>query len=426
MANYIKDIANVLLSPREALEGRKLKRELENVLSKGMKRQEAQRAAAQIASKFEGLKQADIKRWRTAYALALNTDNPIRSELYGIYKDTLLNDHLISVIQIRIETLLKNEFHIVDEESEEAEPELTKLLNKSWFWQFMTVAWESKLYGFSLIQFGDLFESNEPGVSFEFKDVEAVNRSHIKPEWGIIVREPQDDKGFDYRKPPLSNWLLEVGDKKSLGLLLEATPLAISNKYMGIFWDEFAEMFAAPIRVGKTNTNNDGERTKMAEMLEQMGRNAWGVFDHDTDIEIIETQKKDAYMVYDKRMDRNNKGMSKRVLGTTMITEDGASLSQSQVHQDITEAITDSDKRFMLFTINEQLIPFLTMHGYPFEGKKFKWDDSESLGITAQAEIDKWLIQYFDIDIEYFRKRYNANIVDFKKTTVVEGTVEGK
>lgn len=426
MANLLNDIISVITSPREAIEATKFRRTFENVVAKGQNIKKAQRALAKISSKFEGLKQSDIKKWRNAHALALNTENPIRSELYSIYRDALLNDHLKAVIKVRLEKLLKRDFKIVDEDTEEEHPELTKLFHNSWFWQYMTLAWEANLYGFSLIQFGDLTPSIKKGIDHEFCDVEIIPRPHVKPEFGIIVKEPFDEKGVDYRKGPLAIWTLEIGNKNDLGLLLEATPLAISNKYMGIFWDEFAEMFAAPIRIGKTNTENEVERSKVSDMLEKMGRMAYAVVGHDTEIQIVENQKKDAYMVYDKRMERNNKGMSKLVLGSTMTVEDGSSLSQSQVHQAVTEDIADADARSMLFTNNEKLFPFLINHGYPLVGKKFKWDDTEKLNLKEQSAIDKWLIDYFDIEVEYFRKKYNASIVDFKPKAADGGAPVGK
>ncbi len=400
--------------------------EFKNELSKGLTKRKANKATAKIVSKFEGLKESDTNQWRQAHQMALLTEKPSRVELYRIYKDALLNDHLKSVIKVRLEKLLKSEFQIVDIKTGEVENELEELFEKSWFWQFLTYSWNANLYGFSVIQFGDLIESASGIVPYEISEVEEFPREHVKPESGIIVREPNDDKGWDYRKGALAEWLIEVGEKKDLGLLLEACPLAISNKYMGIFWDEFAEMFAAPIRIAKVNSSQETERTRAADMLESMGRNSWGVFDQDTDIEIVETQKKDAYLVYDKRMERNEKGMSKLVLGNTMTVDDGSSYSQGKIHSETTDDIVASDKREIMFLINEKLFPFLINKGYPLEGKKFKWDNSEKLSIEKQADIDKWLIDYFDIEIEYFKTKYNSSITDYKQKSAEGGADVGK
>ncbi len=399
--------------PTEIRETFQAKRRLSNLMD-GMSRQKATKIVDKLVRKYDGLKENDVRSWRTAHALALNPENPNRAELYNVYRDALLDDHLISVIQVRLEKLLKNDFEIVDIATGEVDNEATELLKKRWFWQFLTFGWNANLFGYTLIQFGDLIETPE---GFRFKDVEEVDRRFLKPEFGVYVKDPNDevDSGFSYRKGSVSKWLIEVGSPTDLGLLLEATPLTISKKYMGIFWDEFAEMFAAPMRVGKVDSNNPGERTKMANMLANMGRNAWAMIDQSSEIEIVETNKKDAFQVYDKRIERAEKGMSKRVLGSTMIVDDGSSHSQAGVHAEVTDDIVSADKRELMFTINEDLIPFLISHGYPLEGKKFKWDDQERLSLKDQAEIDKWLVDIFDIEAEYFKTKYNSSIIDYKK-----------
>jgi hypothetical protein len=159
----------------------------------------------------------------------------------------------------------------------------------------------------------------------------------------------------------------------------------------------------------------------MSSTLANMGRSAWGVVDRESEIEIIETSKKDAYMVYDKRMDRCDKEISKRVYGQTMLMDNGSSLSQSEVHMKLAEQISDADRRFLTFHMNERLIPFLTKHGYPFENLTFKYDDSQELSFEEQLKVDQWLIQYFEVELDYFKDQYNSKIKDFKKTLPLGG-----
>lgn len=382
------------------------------LLKEGMSAKKAQSLSAKLVNEYDGLKENEIKDWREAHEYALDAEKPNRYDLYTIYRDVLLDSHLNAVIKVRLEKVLKSEFQLVDKKTGEINPEATDMLKKRWFWQFMTYAWRQNMFGFSLIEFGDLIQTED---GYEFKEVKEIDRRFLHPEKGTYVLEPYSEDEFSYKKGGVANWLIELGNKKDLGFLLEAAPLAISNKYMGIFWDNFAEMFGAPIRIAKTNANNTDERTRAAEMLEQMGFAGWGVFDNGTDIEIKESAQKDSFNVYDKRMERNEKGMSKLVLGNTMTVDDGSSHSQSKVHAGITEDVVASDKREMIFDMNEELLPFLIKHGYPFENLRFKWDETERVSLKEQADIDKWLIDYFEIDVEYFKTKYNSSIIDFTK-----------
>ena len=44
-------------------------------------------------------------------------------------------------------------------------------------------------------------------------------RKLVKPEKGIVVKDPSDEKGISFVDPPLSSYYILVGDPKELGLL---------------------------------------------------------------------------------------------------------------------------------------------------------------------------------------------------------------
>jgi hypothetical protein len=387
--------------------------ELKALLVDPKNRNNLKQKVNQIALKTRSLTETDKQRWRLAHQAALNVDNAKRQALYQVYADAMLDGHLQAVWGVRLEMVLKSRFLLTDDSGNE-NVEATKLLNKSWFLEYITLAMESKAWGHSLIQFTTMQDG-------EFVEVDLVPREHVKPELGIVVREPNDEKGWSYYEGAWADYCVPVGKSKDLGFLLEVAPNCISKKYMGQFWDEFAEIFSVPIRLGKTDTSNISNVNKMSSTLSNMGRSAWGVVDRESEIEIIETSKKDAYMVYDKRMDRCDKEISKRVYGQTMLMDNGSSLSQSEVHMKLAEQISDADRRFLTFHMNERLIPFLTKHGYPFENLTFKYDDSQELSFEEQLKVDQWLIQYFEVELDYFKDQYNSRISAFKATTPAGG-----
>ena len=330
-----------------------------------------------------------------------------------MYHDALLDGHLRAAWGVRLEMILKSKFVLVDENGNE-NPDATKLLNKSWFLDFITYVMESKLWGHSLIQFTEM-------VNGEFSAIDIVPREHVKPELKLVVKEPNDEKGWSYLEPPFSQYCLSVGKSKDLGILLQCAPNAISKKYMGQFWDEFAEIFSVPIRIGKTNTQNVAAVTKLSQTLADMGRSAYGVLDNDSSIEIKETSKTDAYMVYDKRIERCDNENSKLIFGQTMLMDNGSSRSQAEVHKELAEMISDSDRRFVMFYMNEVALAFFAMHGYPVAGLSFKWDDENELDFEQQLKVDQWLINHFEVDLEYYKGKYNGQITGYKKTAAPIG-----
>jgi hypothetical protein len=358
---------------------------------------------AQTAANFA---KKDIATWRNAWQLALNPQNPQRRRLYEVYTDVDVDAHITGCIGQRKGIVLQKAFRLAGADKKENRP-LTELLEAGWFKDFVSLALDSLYWGHSLIQFGDLVtEMGRP----RFAGVELVPREHVVPEFGVIVREVGDDpkKGIPYREGKIAQWCIEAGKPKDLGLLLKCSPGAISKKHMCAFWDSFGELFGMPIRIGKTISRDQKEISKVEKMLGDMGAAAWGLFPEGTEIEIKESTRGDAFNVYDRRIERVNSEVSKCLLNQTMTIDSGSSLSQSQVHLEVFRNVVEADADFIRDIINNRLLPFLCMHGFPLQGYTFEWDDSVEYSPDQMREIEQMLLSSgYDIDPQYFADKYN-------------------
>lgn len=354
------------------------------------------------------LTKKDVKGWRNAWQRAISVENPSRVELYRHYGDALINLHLEGCISQRRNKVLRKKFRLVDRKSRQENEDLTKLLRSPWFKEWIELALDSKYWGHSLIQFGDVV--TEPYL--RWTDVRLVDREHVVPEYHVVKRYAADHytAGKDYTVPPLSNWCMGIGKADNLGLLLKLVPQTISIRHMEGFWDQFGEIFGMPIRIAKSSARGSRERGQIEEMLGKMGAAAWGLFPDGTDIEIKETTRGDAFNVYDKRIERAEKSISKGVLGQTMTIDDGSSRSQGEVHLEVRNDIIESDADFITDLVNEMLIPFCNMHGFPFGDAEFEFVDVAQYTPQEQVNIETMLLQNFDIDPKYFQDKYNVPI----------------
>lgn len=361
------------------------------------------------------LTKQDVARWRRAWAIALNIDNPKRGALYSIYTDTLVDLHLTGCFIQRYHKTLLKAFVIVDKNGKE-DDEALKIFKSKWFHHFLLRALESIGWGHSLIQLGDVF-TDANGV-MKFSDVELVPREHVCPEYGVLLRDRSDspDQGIPYREGAVSDWCVEVGDSHDLGLLLKCAPQAIAKKNMTTYWDVFGEIFGMPMRVGTTTSQNPADRKQIEVMLEEMGAAGWALFPEGTTIEIKESSRGDAYNVYDRRIDRANSEMSKGVLGQTMTIDNGASHSQSETHLEVFENICAADARLIEYVVNDDLIPKMIRLGFPLVGLTFKWDDAASYSPAEQRELERVMLQYFDIEPQYFINKYKIPITGVKQS----------
>lgn len=362
------------------------------------------------------LTKKDVALWRRAWGMALNIDNPRRGLLYSIYDDALVDMHLTGCFTQRYHKTLLKAFVIVDENGKE-DSDALKVFKSKWFHHFLLYALESIAWGHTLIQLGDIV--SDANGTLKFSDVEIIPRQHVCPEYGVLLRDCCDshEQGIPYREGPVADWCVEVGTPKDLGLLLKCAPQAIAKRNMTTYWDVFGEIFGMPLRVGTTTSQNPADRKQIEVMLEEMGAAGWAVFPEGTTIDIKESSRGDAYNVYDRRIDRANSEMSKGVLGQTMTIDNGASHSQSETHLEVFENICAADARLIAYVINDDLIPRMIRLGFPLQGRAFAWDDAATYSPAEQRELERMLLQYYDIDPQYFIEKYKMPILGVKQSS---------
>jgi hypothetical protein len=383
---------------------------------KNLDKERVKAMTIELLQTAQNLTKKDIGTWRAAWQMAINPENPQRRQLYGVYTDVCVDLHLSGCIDQREKMVLQKAFKLVNKNGKENK-ELSELFEAEWFKDFMNYVLDSRFWGHSLIQFGDIL--NVMGKK-KFEQVELVPREHVVPEFGVITKEAGGDykKGIDYRNNRIAEWCIEAGKPKDLGLLLKCSPHSLAKKNMLAFWDSFGEIFGMPIRVGETTSRDPKEIAKIEKMLDGMGAMPWGLFPEGTTIKLIETSRGDAFNVYDKRIDRANSEISKGILNQTMTIDSGSSYSQSEVHLQIFDNVVEADADFVRDVINNKLLPFMVMHGFPVDKHRFDWDETVEYTPEQMRTIEQMMLSSgYEIEPEYFVEKYNIPITGKKDPT---------
>ena len=203
------------------------------------------------------------------------------------------------------------------------------------------------------------------------------------------------------------------------GLLGAFQIQTIPKKNMCSFWDMFGEIFGMPLRVATTTSRDPKEYDRIERMLRDMGAAAYGLFPEGTTVDLKESTRADAFNVYDKRIDRCNSEISKGILTVTMTMEDGASLSQSEVHRKMLENLIQKDADLIRDLVNWQLIPRMIRHGFPLKGFRFAWDESVDYTPEQQVAYERLLLEHYEVDPKYFVDKYNIPLKRQKDTSSV-------
>jgi phage gp29-like protein len=179
-------------------------------------------------------------------------------------------------------------------------------------------------------------------------------------------------------------------------------------------WMAFAEVFGMPIRSGTYAAGaTEDDIDTLVQAVDALGTDAAAVFPETMKVEITSAaQGAGGGPLFMGLAEYLDKQTSKAVLGQTMTTDDGASLSQAKVHEDVRQDIRDDDARQLAKTLRRDLIaPFVALNfGADKAVPKFKLalEETEDLkefsdaitpfidrGLRVQSSIilDKFSIQ---------------------------------
>lgn len=134
-------------------------------------------------------------------------------------------------------------------------------------------------------------------------------------------------------------------------------------------WAAFLEVFGMPLRVGRYNRSaTPDEKRVLLRAVRDLAADAAAIIPSGMEIEFIEAKGGSGNAVFGAMAEYLDAQISKAVLGQTMTTDDGSSLAQAQVHENVRYDILRADGRQVSTTLNRDLIhPFIAFNFGPQE-----------------------------------------------------------
>ena len=133
-------------------------------------------------------------------------------------------------------------------------------------------------------------------------------------------------------------------------------------------WLAFIEVFGMPLRPGKYGpTATEDDIDTLIQAVANIGTDAAAVMPDTMKIEFQETAAgKSGHEVFKAMAEWLDQQVSKAVLGQTMTSDNGSSMAQAQVHNEVRHDILRSDARQLALTINRDLVqPFIDLNFGP-------------------------------------------------------------
>ncbi len=122
-------------------------------------------------------------------------------------------------------------------------------------------------------------------------------------------------------------------------------------------WMAFAEIFGIPLRLGRYGPNASADDVRiLARAVANIGSDASAVLPDSMKIEFQKVEGTGDGALFAKLCEYLDKQISKAVLGQTMTTDDGASMSQAKVHDKVRGDILQDDAKKLSGTLNRDLV----------------------------------------------------------------------
>ena len=344
---------------------------------------------------------SSLSDWQSAYEEAIDVDNPDREQLLELYEQIDLDCHVSALVETLYAKIYSFGFYICDEQGETL-VEQTELFKKKWFSEYLSMALNSFFKGFTGIQFTGIKDGY-------FLGCKNINRYHILPELkGIRFDNNSRKANILFEDAKIKDWTHFIypflpSDEYQLGKYNKLAKMFILKREVTQFWAMYNELFGNPYRVMKTDINDPVRKQNAIDAMSTMTSAGFSVVGMDDELEFHSGSNGAGVQTFSEFLDVCDKAMSKAVLGSTMVLEDGSSRSQSEVHERNTNSFVFMYSEIISQIINDELLDKMRNLGMDIpEGARFKWDDSEMLSKKDFIEVVSKLKQSgFSVPTEY-------------------------
>lgn len=241
---------------------------------------------------FDRLK-TDVSMWREAVKEAEPGFQMLRQRvrMQRMYYDTVLNAHVLCCIVKRKAMVLKKQFVIVDEE-DNVDENATAYFRAPWFRDYISYVLDAPLFGYQLLTLGDVVNDRFPDLSF-------IPRENVSPDRRNVTTFIYSQTGTSFDDDPQRLWHIYVKTPSEngkspcgYGLLYVVSMLEIFLRNNMVFNVDFNEMYGQPMRVGKTNKNDQSERDTFFDSLVNLAHKGAILLDENTGdtIELVESK----------------------------------------------------------------------------------------------------------------------------------------
>lgn len=334
-----------------------------------------------------------------------------RSRLIDLYDACYVqNAHLQGTIETLLSQLVGKRYMLASEDSNGKwvrDPEQSKLCQGTQFEKIIRAIVESKLYGYSLIEI--MPELNpETGL---LREVNSIERRNVLPDQRrVIQRWGQWNPGWSLDDEQyLHNYVLV--NSGNFGLFAATTPNILAQKYTISNWVNFSHTYGQPLIHGKTASEDNDSRQRLAKRLASAAQNKILVTGKDDEVDIKTFTMSNSEKIYQSLAEFVNKENDNLILGSESMAGGMQSyVGSTKAHEDIYRARIQTYRTYVENVMNEQVMPVLKYWGFVKGDVSFRYMNKIEMSDENKIKLYDMLTNKYDIEPEEINKEWGIEV----------------
>ena len=357
-----------------------------------------------------------------------------RYRLIDLYEYGMQDLHLTSIVDSLFHQIVGERYSIKDAEGKTLE-DATKLIKKGWFTKYVRGVLESKLYGYTLIELGDL-----DTATGSLKEVRFVERRNVAPKDNLVLEFIHDSAGWDITSDELKDDYVLVDGEEGFGWMLKALPIVMSKRFALSSHTQYAETYGIPMIVGKTTDDSYEEKKSLANDIAAARDSRVIVTGLEDDITFLNQISNDTNKIYTELVRLTNDELTMLVLGQSATTESQAYAGSAEIQYRVMVDRVEAIREFVQNNINEDLIWRLREKGMDIpEGATLQYSNVLEMSPEAKKDLFEVLLGSYEVAPEEIYDTFgvtvgrqileesNDQLLTYEEETVKErGNPDGK
>lgn len=367
-----------------------------------------------VVEKSVSTTRADMAVRKTALDMARKAEEPKFYPLQNLLTEIMMDTHLFSQVQNRINKSVAASFLITDLNGTTNEEVTNALQNATWVTTLNREIVRSRFFGHSLIEL--YYDANQ------ILQTRLIKRTNVDPRNGLFYPDYAEDKFIKYREiPEYGKWVLEFGEPYDLGILTNCIPHVLMKRFAQSCWSELCEIYGIPPRILKTNTQDASMLNRGKQMLQDMGAAAWMIIDETEEFQFAQGVSTNGD-VYKNLIQLCNNENSMAIQGA-VIGQDTANgnRSKEESSQDLLQDLVTSDLALLEQYWNSTVIPALQAIGAIPANVVFSYPKAEDLDKLWSMVKDA--LTNYDINPEWIKDTFGIPVE--KKVTIEQPKTQG-